>query len=245
VIGLIFFAFGFSCQSVTTPTSAEDIPSPPAVEGEVVEGCPAVVCALSPPVASVEPAALGQVLTPPHRQARLAGRARRGCTHPRLLKPRRRLPALKPSRRRLDRCCPCSLRPLHGGASSPAAPGRHFGVLGGLLQLAQGAVVEVLCCRDRHREFPPLELSSCRWSCSPEGSRPQPAHCHARRFPLYQGLLPLLVGRPRVPQVVRFGFCLGHTGDALVSPCYAAGWLSSYFVVSYLCYVVSVNSASS
>jgi hypothetical protein len=50
---------------------------------------------------------------------------------------------------------------------------------------------------------------------------------------------------PQLPRVVRFGFCLGCVGDALVSPCYASGWLSSSLVVPYLCFVLSVNFAPS
>jgi hypothetical protein len=44
---------------VTPPPLAEDIPSAPAVEGEVVEGVQRSVCAPSPPAASAEPTALG------------------------------------------------------------------------------------------------------------------------------------------------------------------------------------------
>jgi hypothetical protein len=55
----------FLAQSWSPPPLAEDIPSPPVVEGEVVEGCHAVICAPSPPVANAEPATLGQVLAAP------------------------------------------------------------------------------------------------------------------------------------------------------------------------------------
>jgi hypothetical protein len=110
--------------------------------------------------------------------------------------PHRHLPSMKPSRCRLGCRWPCSLRPLRGSASSPATPGRHFGVPCGLLRPARGAVVEVLCSQDRRREFPPLELPSCRWLGSSKGSRPQPARRHAHRFPLRLGRVPLLVGRP-------------------------------------------------
>jgi hypothetical protein len=50
---------------VAPPPLAEDIPSPPTVEGEVVEGCPVVVCAPSPQVVSAKSAALGAGLTTP------------------------------------------------------------------------------------------------------------------------------------------------------------------------------------
>jgi hypothetical protein len=135
------------------PPSTKDIPSPPAVEGEVVERCtPAIVCAPSHPAVSGESAALGA-----HQQVRLIGRACRGSIHPRLLKPCHRLPYMKPSRRRLGHHWLCSLL---GGASPPATPGRRFRVPCGLLRFARGAVVEVLCSHDRRRGFPPLVLSS-------------------------------------------------------------------------------------
>jgi hypothetical protein len=44
---------------VATPPSVEDIFSPSVMEGVVVEGCPAVVCAPNPPAASAKPVALG------------------------------------------------------------------------------------------------------------------------------------------------------------------------------------------
>jgi hypothetical protein len=65
-------------------------------------------------------------------------------------------------------------------------------------------------------------------SCSPLSSQPRS--------------VAIVGGSPRVG---RFGFCLGRAGDALVSPCYAASWLSSSLAVPYLYYVVSVNSVSS
>jgi hypothetical protein len=160
-----------SAKLVTPHPSTEDIPSPPVVEGEVMEGCPVLIGFPSPLAASAKPAALG-VAPPPCRQAHLTGRARRGSFHPRLLKPRRRLPYMKPSRQRLGHRWLCNLCPLHGGTSSPAAPSRCFGVPCGLLQPTRGTMVEVLCCHDRCCEFPTLELSSCRWSGSPEGSHP-------------------------------------------------------------------------
>jgi hypothetical protein len=78
--------------------------------------------------------------------------------------------------------------------------------------LPGGAVVEVLCNRDRLREFPSLELllihaghesprqdvpSSCRLSGSPEGSLPQLVCCHAHHFSLRLDLVLLFVGHPK------------------------------------------------
>jgi hypothetical protein len=119
------------------PPLAKDIPSPPVVEGMVVKGCPAVVCAPCPPAASVEPIDLGVgPAVHPHRQARLTRRACRGSMCPKLLKPHRHALYMKPSRQRLGHRWLCSLCPLCGGASSPAAPGQCFRVLCGLLRPA-------------------------------------------------------------------------------------------------------------
>jgi hypothetical protein len=50
---------------VTPHPSTEDIPSPPVVEGEVMEGCPVLIGFPSPLAASAKPAALGVAPPPP------------------------------------------------------------------------------------------------------------------------------------------------------------------------------------
>jgi hypothetical protein len=104
---------------------------------------------------------LGPVV-PSRRQARLAGKGRRGSIHLWLLMPRHSQPGMKLSRQHLDRCWSCSSCPLHDDASSFVAP-------------------------DRRCKFPPLELwpvcarlgcprwdvlSSCRFSSSLKGGPP-------------------------------------------------------------------------
>jgi hypothetical protein len=106
-------------------------------------------------------------------------------------------------------------------------------------------MAKVLRSHDRRHEFPPLELSSCSWSGSSEGSHPQLAHRHARRFPLRLGLVLLMVGHLECREQSILIFLLGRVGDALVSPCYAFGWLSFFLGVSYLCFVICVNFTSS
>jgi hypothetical protein len=49
---------------VAPPPSAKDIPSPLAMEGEGVQGCPVIVCPSSPLTVRAELAALGVGLAP-------------------------------------------------------------------------------------------------------------------------------------------------------------------------------------
>jgi hypothetical protein len=133
-----------------------------------------------------------------------------GTIYPMLLVPRCRLPSKKVLRLCLDCHRSCSLRPLHGGASSPASPSWHFGVLGGFLQSAWGTVVEV--GRDRCHEFAFLELlsicvvhgsphqdalSSCRSPRKPKWCHPQLPRQHAHHTSLHLGLLSLSVGHSK------------------------------------------------
>jgi hypothetical protein len=126
---------------------------------------------------------------PPCRYARLAVRGRRGS---KLLVPHRRLLIMKLLRHHLDRRWSCSLHPMHGGAPSPASPGRHFDVPSALLRSAWGAVLEVLLRRHRRHEFAPQKLWSVRighgsphwdalFSCRLHGS-PEDHHMHAPVF---------------------------------------------------------------
>jgi hypothetical protein len=126
---------------------------------------------------------------PPCWFARLAVK---GCRGSKLLVPHCRLLIMKLLRHHLDRRWSCSLRPMHGGAPSPASPGRHFDVPSAFLRSAWGAVLEVLLRRHRRHEFAPQKLWSVRighgsphrdalFSCRLHGS-PEDHRMHAPVF---------------------------------------------------------------
>jgi hypothetical protein len=104
----------------------------------------------------------------PPSACRLATKNHGVSTSSRLVAPCRCLPSMKLSRRRLDHYWSCYSCHLHSGASSPASPGPCFGVSGGLLWPAWGALLELLSVRAVHRRPHWDALFPCRLPRPPE-----------------------------------------------------------------------------